>query len=55
MTTYFAGGAVGSQTGAMMYERFGWNGVCWTGAGFVAVALIVLVTRKTQNTRKDAE
>ena len=43
MTTYFIGGAVGSQTGAMMYERFGWNGVCWAGAGFVAVALIVLL------------
>ena len=36
MTTYFIGGAMGSQTGAMMYERYGWNGVCWTGAGFVA-------------------
>ena len=44
MTTYFIGGAVGSQAGAMMYERFGWNGVCWTGAGFVAVALIVLLS-----------
>jgi predicted MFS family arabinose efflux permease len=43
MTTYFIGGAVGSQAGAMMYERFGWNGVCWTGAGFVAVALIVML------------
>jgi predicted MFS family arabinose efflux permease len=55
MTTYFMGGAVGSQTGAMMYERFGWNGVCWTGAGFVAVALIVMVTQKARNTRKDAD
>lgn len=44
MTTYFIGGAVGSQTGATMYERFGWDGVCCTGAGFVAVALIVLVS-----------
>jgi predicted MFS family arabinose efflux permease len=44
MTTYFIGGAVGSQAGAMMYERFGWNGVCWTGAGFVAVALVVLLS-----------
>jgi predicted MFS family arabinose efflux permease len=46
MTTYFIGGAMGSQTGAMMYERFGWNGVCWTGAGFVAIALIVLIATK---------
>jgi predicted MFS family arabinose efflux permease len=44
MTTYFIGGAVGSQTGAMMYETFGWIGVCWTGAGFVAVALIALLS-----------
>ncbi len=43
MTAYFMGGAAGSQVGAMMYERFGWNGLCWTGAGFVAVALIVLL------------
>jgi predicted MFS family arabinose efflux permease len=44
MTTYFIGGAVGSQTGAIMYERFGWIGVCWAGAGFVAIALIVLLS-----------
>jgi len=44
MTTYFIGGAAGSQTGAIMYERFGWIGVCWTGAGFVAVALIVMLS-----------
>ncbi len=43
MTTYFIGGAVGSQMGAMMYERFGWTGVCWTGAGFVGIALIVML------------
>ena len=48
MTTYFIGGAIGSQTGAMMYERSGWNGVCWTGAGFVAVALIVLVSTESR-------
>jgi predicted MFS family arabinose efflux permease len=44
MTTYFIGGALGSQAGSMMYARFGWNGVCWTGAGFVAVALIALLS-----------
>jgi len=44
MTTYFIGGAIGSQTGAMMYEKFGWDGVCWTGAGFVAIAILVLVS-----------
>jgi predicted MFS family arabinose efflux permease len=44
MTTYFIGGAVGSQTGSVMYERFGWNGVCCAGAGFVVVALIVMLS-----------
>jgi predicted MFS family arabinose efflux permease len=52
MTTYFIGGAIGSQTGSIMYERFGWNGVCCAGAAFVAIALIamllqVLMTRST--------
>lgn len=42
MTTYFLGGALGSQTGALMYEKFGWDGVCAAGAGFVAIALIVM-------------
>ncbi len=53
MTLYFLGGAIGSQTGAAMYERFGWNGVCWTGAGFVAIALIVLII--TENTKKNRQ
>ncbi|HTY64806.1 MAG TPA: MFS transporter [Acidobacteriota bacterium] len=58
MTIYFIGGAMGSQAGAAMYERFGWNGVCWTGAGFVAVAIIVLLSSfvrlpfSTQNKRE---
>jgi predicted MFS family arabinose efflux permease len=55
MTTYFIGGAVGSQTGAMMYEKFGWNGVCLAGAGFVAVALIVMLSDvlMTRSTAKE--
>jgi predicted MFS family arabinose efflux permease len=43
MTTYFIGGAIGSQTGALMYEKFGWNGVCCAGAGFVGIAMIVFL------------
>jgi predicted MFS family arabinose efflux permease len=43
MTTYFIGGAAGSQTGSMMYERFGWIGVCLAGAAFVTVALVVML------------
>lgn len=46
MTTYFIGGAIGSQTGAIMYERFGWTGVCSAGAGFVTAALIALLSNK---------
>jgi predicted MFS family arabinose efflux permease len=48
MTTYFIGGAIGSQAGSMMYERFGWNGVCWTGASFVSIALAALIISKNK-------
>jgi predicted MFS family arabinose efflux permease len=39
MTAYFAGGAAGSLAGALMYESFGWTGVCWAGAAFAAAPL----------------
>jgi predicted MFS family arabinose efflux permease len=44
MTIYFIGGAVGSQTGSLMYEKIGWNGVCCAGAAFVGIALIAMMT-----------
>jgi predicted MFS family arabinose efflux permease len=40
MTAYFVGGASGSLAGALVYDAFGWRGVCWAGAAFVAVALV---------------
>jgi predicted MFS family arabinose efflux permease len=52
MTTYFIGGAVGSQTGAVMYEKFGWHGVCCAGAGFVAVAMIVFLSNAVVSRQK---
>jgi MFS family permease len=39
MTTYFAGGALGTTTGAMAYGRYGWDGACAVAAGFCGVAL----------------
>jgi predicted MFS family arabinose efflux permease len=54
MTTYFIGGAIGSQTGAMMYEAFGWIGVCWAGAGFVTLALIIMLYEITDSPKPDA-
>jgi predicted MFS family arabinose efflux permease len=44
MTAYFAGGAVGSFAGALMYESFGWTGVCWAGAAFAAAPLAAWIT-----------
>jgi predicted MFS family arabinose efflux permease len=40
MTTYFLGGSGGSLAGALVYDAFGWRGVCWAGAAFVAGALV---------------
>jgi predicted MFS family arabinose efflux permease len=39
MTSYFAGGTIGSVGSALCYEAFGWHAVCGLGAGFGAVAL----------------
>ncbi|MGC0362679.1 putative MFS family arabinose efflux permease [Rhodococcus sp. 27YEA15] len=34
MTTYFVGAAVGSAVGSVMWDRYGWTGVCIAGATF---------------------
>jgi predicted MFS family arabinose efflux permease len=39
MTSYFAGGTIGSVGSALCYEAFGWHAVCGLGAGFGAAAL----------------
>jgi predicted MFS family arabinose efflux permease len=38
MFTYFVGGAIGSATSAVVYGRYGWDGVCVVGAIFAAAA-----------------
>lgn len=44
MVSYFAGGALGSATGAWAYGAFGWRGVCVAGAGFAAAGLAAWAT-----------
>jgi len=46
ITGYFVGGALGSLVSAQMYQRFGWTGVCLTGASVAAVALLAWGLRK---------
>ncbi|WP_158240661.1 MFS transporter [Telmatospirillum siberiense] len=40
MTCYFLGGASGAGVAAWMVERFGWQGLAVTGAGFAVAALL---------------
>jgi predicted MFS family arabinose efflux permease len=40
MTTYFAGGALGTLAGTTAYDRFGWHGACAAAAGFCGIALL---------------
>jgi cyanate permease len=40
MTTYFIGGALGTATGAVAYDHYGWDGACGTAAGFCGITLI---------------
>ena len=39
MVSYFAGGALGTWLGVRAWARFGWTGVCATGAAFLLLAL----------------
>jgi predicted MFS family arabinose efflux permease len=43
MSTYFAGGALGSALGTIVHGRWQWPGVCLLGLGFGAAALLVLL------------
>lgn len=45
MMCYFGGGSIGSLLGSYSWTRWGWNGVCATGAGFLAIALIAFLSR----------
>jgi len=41
MTGYFIGGSLGSLLSAQVFDRFGWAGVCVTGAGVALVAIAI--------------
>jgi predicted MFS family arabinose efflux permease len=41
MVSYFVGGAAGSALGSWAWQRWGWPGVCGTGAAFLLAALAV--------------
>ncbi len=41
MTTYFLAGAVGSSAGTILWQRFGWAGVCTFGSGLLVLGCIV--------------
>jgi predicted MFS family arabinose efflux permease len=43
MSSYFAGGALGSALGTAVYARWRWPGVCALGLGFGAAALLILL------------
>jgi predicted MFS family arabinose efflux permease len=57
MTSYFAGGALGSWAGALAWSRAGWGGVCAIGAAMTSIALVALardITRATRAVSSDA-
>ncbi len=42
--SYFIGGALGSALGAAAWSRWGWSGVCATGAAMLVLSLVVVLT-----------
>ncbi|HZJ52852.1 MAG TPA: MFS transporter, partial [Myxococcaceae bacterium] len=46
MVTYFTGGALGSLAGTWSWVHAGWAGVCVTGTGLSALALLLLGARR---------
>jgi predicted MFS family arabinose efflux permease len=41
MVCYFVGGAFGSVSAGLIYGAHGWSGVCWLGAGFGLLTLLM--------------
>lgn len=41
MVSTFAGGAGGSTMGSYAWQSWGWSGVCWSGGGLIAAALLI--------------
>lgn len=55
MVTYFLGGAFGSLTSALAYDRSGWGGVCLLGAVLTTANVVVWATElRGGRTRKRA-
>lgn len=44
MSIYFFVGSIGSYLGSFIFNKFGWNGICLAGFGFVSVALVAHLT-----------
>ena len=54
MSTYFAGGAIGSALGTTVQGRWGWAGVSVLGVGLGAAALLVLLHGELRDRRSSA-
>ncbi|OYD68491.1 MFS transporter [Rhodococcus sp. OK302] len=51
MTTYFIGAALGSAVGSVVWNAYGWSGVCVAGLTFSgATALVWLLDRRLEDT-----
>jgi len=48
MTGYFIGGSLGSLVSAQVFDRFGWTGVCVTGACVAVVAMGIWAVSQTR-------
>ncbi|EJX11282.1 transport protein [gut metagenome] len=46
MTTYFAGGSLGTLLAGTCWEAGGWTGVTWAGVGLTAVSLLLTLFSK---------
>ncbi|MFI7632807.1 MFS transporter [Nonomuraea sp. NPDC049400] len=50
IATFFAGGAIGSQTGSIIYHAYGWTGVTALGAALPVLALLYWTTERRPGT-----
>jgi predicted MFS family arabinose efflux permease len=46
MVCYFCAGALGSYAGSVLWQRFGWAGVCGLGMGLLVAGLGVHLGRR---------
>ncbi|NMH96292.1 MFS transporter [Pseudonocardia sp. K10HN5] len=54
MTSYFIGGATGSGLSAALYASHGWAAVCWIGAAFPTVGLLLWAAESLSRRRARA-